>query len=125
MIYFFTIVQNFENNYISFSKPIITDNFTKHIEIAGKLLNNTKFHNIEIYYDILPSNVFYQKYKDPNVYQAGKLIGAVKAATKIGFAIDGDNSSLMENKQNNKSSLPSSLYNITTIKPLIEKYSRK
>ena len=63
------------------------DNLTKHIEIAGKLLNNTKFHNIEVYYDNLPTNAFYQKYKDPNVYQPGKLVGAVKEATKIGFAI--------------------------------------
>jgi hypothetical protein len=123
--YFLTIVQNFENNYISFSKPIIIDNFTKHIEIAGKLLNNTKFHNIEIYYDRLPSNAFYQKYKDPNVYQAGKLIGAVKAATKIGFAIgSGDNNTLMENKQNNKSSPILLLSNITMKNPIVEKYSK-
>lgn len=121
--YFFTIVQNFENNYISFSKPIIIDNFTKHIEIAGKLLNNTKFHNIEIYYDSLPSNAFYQIYKDPNIYQAGKLVGAVKEATKIGFAIGDENNILMGNEQNNKSS-QLSFSNITTINPIIEKYSR-
>jgi hypothetical protein len=122
--YFFVIVQNFENNYISFFNPIVMDNLTKHIEIVGKLLNNTKFHNIEVYHDILPSNAFYQKYKDPNVYQPGKLIGAVKEATKIGFAIAGDNNTLMENKQNNKSSPLLLLSNTTTINPIVEKYSK-
>ncbi len=121
--YFFVIVQNFENNYISFSEPIIMNNLTKHIEIAGKLLNNTKFHNIEIYYDSLPSNTFYQKYKDPNLYQPGKLVGAVKEATKIGFAIGDENNTLMENTQNNKS-LQLLLSNITMMNPIIEKYSR-
>ena len=123
--YFFTIVQNFENNYISFSKPIIMNNLTKHIEIAGKLLNNNKFHNIEVYYDSLPTNAFYQKYKDPNVYQPGNLVGAVKEATKIGFAIgDGNNNTLMENNQNNISSPILLLSNITTINPIVEKYSK-
>ena len=123
--YFFTIVQNFENNYISFSKPIVMDNLTKHIEIAGKLLNNTKFHNIEVYYDSLPTNAFYLKYKDPNVYQPGMLVGAVKEATKIGFAIssgDDKNNTLIENKQNNKSQ--STFSNIITINPTVEKYSK-
>ena len=123
--YFFTIVQNFENNYISFSKPIIMNNLTKHIEISGKILNNTKFHNIEVYYDSLPTDTFYQKYKDPNVYQPGKLVGAVKEATKIGFAIgSGDNNTLIENKQNNISSPILLLSNITMINPNVEKYSK-
>ena len=123
--YFFTIVQNFENNYISFSKPIIMNNLTKHIEIAGKILNNTTFHNIEIYYDSIPTNAFYQKYKDPNVYQPGNLVGAVKEATKIGFAIgDGNYNTLMENNQNNISSPILLLSNITTINPIVEKYSK-
>ena len=122
--YFFTIVQNFENNYISFSKPILMDNLTKHIEISGKLLNNTKFHNIEVYYDSLPTNSFYRKYKDPNVYQPGKLVGAVKGATNIGFAISSNdkNNILIENKQNNKSQ--STFSNITMINPIVEKYSK-
>jgi hypothetical protein len=122
--YFFVIVQNFENNYISFSKPIIVNNLTKHIEISGKILNNTKFHNIEVYYDSLPTNAFYQKYKDPNVYQPGNLVGAVKEATKIGFAIGSGNNRLMENKQNNKSLPLVLLSNITTINPIVEKYSK-
>jgi hypothetical protein len=123
--YFFTIVQNFENNYIFFSKPIIMNNLTKHIEISGKILNNTKFHNIEVYYDSLPTDTFYQKYKDPNVYQPGKLVGAVKEATKIGFAIgDGNNNTLIENKQNNISSSILLLSNITMINPIVEKYSK-
>jgi len=122
--YFFTIVQNFENNYISFSKPILMDNLTKHIEISGKLLNNTKFHNIEVYYDSLPTNSFYRKYKDPNVYQPGKLVSAVKGATNIGFAISSNdkNNILIENKQNNKSQ--STFSNITMINPIVEKYSK-
>jgi hypothetical protein len=123
--YFFVIVQNFENNYIFFSKPIIMNNLTKHIEISGKILNNTKFHNIEVYYDSLPTDTFYQKYKDPNVYQPGKLVGAVKEATKIGFAIgDGNNNTLIENKQNNISSSILLLSNITMINPIVEKYSK-
>lgn len=86
-------------------------------------MNKTRFHNIEIYYDIFPSNSFYQKFKDPNVYQPGKLVGVVKDATKIGFAIGGDggNNTLMENEHNIKSTLV--LSNLTIIRPLIEKYS--
>nr|MBA3750516.1 hypothetical protein [Nitrosopumilus sp.] len=114
--YSFALVQNFENNYINFSNPIVTENSDNHVKISGTLLNNTRFHSIEIYYDNLPSNSFYEKYKDPNQYQPGKLIATVKAATNIGFDTGISNSSLEKNSSN------IFLSNIIMLKPIQESY---
>ncbi len=84
--YSFALVQHFENNYINFSAPMVTGNSDWHVSISGTLLDSTtRFHGIEIYYDDLPSKSFYEKQKDPNLYQPGKLVAAVKEATNVGF----------------------------------------
>jgi hypothetical protein len=56
-----------------------------HVKISGTLLNETRLHGVEIYYDKLPNNSFYEQYKDPNKYQPGNLVATVKAATNVGF----------------------------------------
>jgi hypothetical protein len=86
--YSFALVQNFENNYINLSNPITIGETDNHVMVSGTLLGNTtRFHGIEIYYDDMPSHSLYEKYKDPNLYQPGKLVAAVKDATNVGFSM--------------------------------------
>ena len=48
--YYFAFVQNFENNYIQFNKPLTHDN--RHIQISGtQLENNNTLDSIGVYYD--------------------------------------------------------------------------
>ena len=115
--YSFALVQNFENNYINFSNPIHMKNGDGHVKISGTLLNETRFHGIEIYYDNLPTNSFYEQYKDPNKYQPGNLVATVKAATNVGFDISIGNSSL----EKNSTDVP--LSNAVMLKPVQESYS--
>ncbi len=118
--YSFALVQNFENNYIDFSSPMVRGNSDKYVNVSGTLLHNTtRFYSIEIYYDGLPSKFFYEKYKDPNLYQPGKLVAAVKAATNVGFATGNGNSNSSA-LENNPSPTPPS--NITMIEPIKESY---
>ena len=117
--YSFALVQHFENNYINFSAPMVTGNSDWHVSISGTLLDSTtRFHGIEIYYDDLPSKSFYEKQKDPNLYQTGKLVAAVKEATNVGFATGNTNTGVPE--KSNSSDLPPP--NITMIEPLRESY---
>ena len=115
--YSFALVQNFENNYINFSNPIHMKNGDKHVKVSGTLLNDTRFYGVEIYYDSLPTNSFYEQYKDPDKYQPGNLIATVKAATNVGFATGISNSTLEKN------STVASLSNVVMISPLKESYS--
>jgi hypothetical protein len=118
--YSFALLQNFENNYLNFSTPIVFNNSDRHVNISGTLLDNaTRFHSIEIYYDDMPTKSFYEKYKDPSLYQPGKLVAAVKAATNVGFASGNSNSNSSALEDNShKTPLP----NITMIETTQEKY---
>src|SRR5215203_1794630 len=72
--YYFVIVQNFENNYLQFNKPLIQGN--ENIQIAGNLSG----HNIDsigIYYDQTPSAWLYEKNRDKNSYELGKFVALV------------------------------------------------
>jgi hypothetical protein len=104
--YSFALVQNFENNYINFSNPIHMKNGDGHVKISGTLLNETRLHGIEIYYDNLPTNSFYEQYKDPNNYQPGNLVATVKAATNVGFDTGISNSGLEKNSTDVPLSIP-------------------
>ena len=115
--YSFALVQNFENNYINFSNPIHMKNGDGHVTISGALLNDTRFHGVEIYYDDLPTNSFYEQYKDPNKYQPGNLVATVKAATNVGFDTGISNSNLEKN------STGVALSNTVMLNPVQESYS--
>jgi len=115
--YSFALVQNFENNYINFSNPIHMKNGDGHVKISGTLLNDTRFHGIEIYYDNLPTNSFYEQYKDPNKYQPGNLVATVKSATDVGFGTGISNSSPEKNSSD------VTLSNTVMLKPVQESYS--
>jgi uncharacterized protein YkwD len=77
---YFTIVQNFENNYINLHEPLIQSN-NKHIQISGQLLSNISsnknLYAIDIYYDETPTHLEYVKHKADKAYRLGKLVGFV------------------------------------------------
>jgi hypothetical protein len=72
--YFFAFVQNFENNYINFSNPLIHNN--KHIQISGKI-SSGKLDTIGVYYDENPSHLTYQENKDKNSYKLGEFVASI------------------------------------------------
>ena len=77
--YYFAFVQNFENNYIQFSKPLRQDD--GHIQISGMQLknnnNNNTLDSIGVYYDEMPSHMVYEENKDKSSYELGKFIASV------------------------------------------------
>jgi hypothetical protein len=70
-------VQNFENNYIQFEKPLTQDN--RHIRISGIQLknNNNTLDSIGVYYDDIPSKMVYEQNKDKTSYELGTFIASV------------------------------------------------
>ena len=87
--YSFAFVQNFENNYIEFDKPIIkvnnpayemdNNNDSKgNIEISGKVLgNNNSIDSIHVHYDEKPTFSIYNQHKNDNLYDMGKLVADI------------------------------------------------
>jgi hypothetical protein len=74
--YYFAFVQNFENNYIHFNKPLIQDN--RHIQISGiESKNNSTLDSIGVYYDDIPSHTVYEENKDNDSYELGEFIASV------------------------------------------------
>jgi hypothetical protein len=72
--YTLVLVQNFENNYIQFNKPIIKD--AKHIQLAGKIPSG-KFGGIDIFYDKTPTPSVYEDNKARREYGLGQRIASV------------------------------------------------
>jgi uncharacterized protein YkwD len=72
--YYFVIVQNFENNYVQFNKPLIQGN--GNIRITG-MLPGYNIDGIGIHYDQTPSPLLYEKNKDENSYDLGEFIAMV------------------------------------------------
>lgn len=72
--YTFVLVQNFENNYIKFKKPI-SENKGK-ITFAGTIPSGN-LYGIEIYYDELPTSKVYFENRDATSYGNGDFIAAV------------------------------------------------
>ena len=74
--YYFAFVQNFENNYIQFNKPLRENNNT-HIQISGLQLKNNTFDRIGVYYDDVLTHIVYEKNKDNSSYGLGKFVASV------------------------------------------------
>jgi uncharacterized protein YkwD len=72
--YSFYIVQNFENNYIVFDRPITTDNKT--ITMSGKTVSGV-LSQVLIYYDELPTHQLYLQNRDQPTYDPGEFVGGV------------------------------------------------
>ena len=74
--YYFAFVQNFENNYIQFNKPLTQDN--RHIQISGiESKNNSTLDSIGVYYDDMPSHIVYEENKDNDSYELGEFVASV------------------------------------------------
>jgi hypothetical protein len=76
----FVLVQNFEDNYIQYNKPITNDNRT--LEFSGKILpmnsmGSSKVSLVNIFYDPLPTRLMYEENKDRTSYDQGTFIGGV------------------------------------------------
>ena len=72
--YTFVLVQNFENNYIKFRKPISEDK--GQVTFAGTVPKGN-LYGIEIYYDVLPTSKVYFENRDATSYGNGDFIAAV------------------------------------------------
>ena len=72
--YTFVLVQNFENNYIKFRKPISEDK--GRVTFAGTIPRGN-LYGIEIYYDVLPTSKVYFENRDAPSYGNGDFIAAV------------------------------------------------
>lgn len=74
--YYFVLVQNFENNYIKFDKPLTQDN--REIRILGNLLpGDYELDRIGIYYDKTPNKSFYEQHKADGSFSLGNLSALV------------------------------------------------
>jgi len=71
--YTFVLVQNFENNYIKFRKPISEDK--GQVTFAGTIPKGN-LYGIEIYYDVLPTSKVYFENRDATSYGNGDFIAA-------------------------------------------------
>ena len=72
--YTFVLVQNFENNYIKFKRPISEDG--GRVTFAGTIPEGN-LNNIQIYYDVLPTSKVYSENRDAPSYGNGDFIAAV------------------------------------------------
>jgi len=72
--YTFVMVQNFENNYIKFSKPI-SENKGR-VTFTGTIPKGS-LYGVEIYYDELPTSKVYLENKDAPSYGNGEFVAAV------------------------------------------------
>lgn len=75
--YAFVMVQNFENNYVKFSQPIVTDNDKEEIRLAGQIDPDFELYGVLIYYDDLPTASTYEKYKTQGFYEMGDMVAGV------------------------------------------------
>ncbi len=80
--YYFAFVQNFEDIYIEYDKPISVNN--GYVEISGKsLAGNPSL--ITVYYDEYPSPSIYQRDKDQNFYDYGRRVAYVLEPAPHGY----------------------------------------
>ncbi len=84
--YFVVMVQNFENEYITWRNEIDEDNPTKDmITMAGDFqlnkdglsTNDIRFDGINIHYDPLPTNQTYEENRNKGYYERGELVASV------------------------------------------------
>src|SRR5579885_959248 len=85
--YYFALVQNFENNYIKFDRPITEDyqgKNTRTMHISGSITAGTILA-VDVFYDQWPSPQVYQENKDRTSYDQGRLVAVVEKPLPIGF----------------------------------------
>lgn len=76
--YYFVLVENFENNYLMLDQQITRD--YKNIQIVGRIEPSNSTYTIDrigIYYDPLPTSLFWEENKSLNSYNLGDLVAIV------------------------------------------------
>lgn len=73
------LVQNFENNYIDFAKPLPQNE--KQIQILGTMKKGS-LSRIDVYYDQLPSESLYEEHKNDLSYDLGRLVAVIENPSK-------------------------------------------
>lgn len=80
--YYFAYVQNFEDIYVEYEKPISVNE--GYVEMSGKsLAGNPSL--ITVYYDEYPSPSIYQRDKDQNFYDYGRRVAYVLEPAPHGY----------------------------------------
>ena len=75
--YYFAFVQNFENQYVTWSDPISYHADLKEVKMSGTFSTGMKADSMQIYYDALPSNEVYLENRDRTSYDNGEAVAAV------------------------------------------------
>lgn len=83
--YYFAYVQNFENQYISWSQPMTYDQDLDKVSMKGVLLDNVSFGGINVFYDPLPTEATYLDHKDDSYYGLGDFICIVAEPLPPGY----------------------------------------
>jgi uncharacterized protein YkwD len=87
--YSFYMTQNFENNYLQYTKPISKNNGI--VSFSGTVSDGT-IDNIEIAYDDLPTSSTYDSHKNDGFYKLGDYITNVQApVTGNNYYLPSDN----------------------------------
>ena len=79
--YTFVLVQNFEDNYIDFTKRISEVNGI--VSFSGTIKEGS-LYNISIYYDQIPTPELYQQHKDDKSYQLGEQVTTINKPLSSG-----------------------------------------
>jgi uncharacterized protein YkwD len=73
--YFIAYVQNFENQYVSWSRPITYDRAADTVSMAGTLAEDgVEIAGINLFYDPLPASAMYEKHKNDTSYGLGEFV---------------------------------------------------
>ena len=76
--YYFSLVQNFENNYLNLSNPVTYDN--RHFDMVGYFLSDGQryeINSIGVYYDENPYKLNFSNEVSSKSYGLGRLVGLV------------------------------------------------
>ena len=73
--YSFAMIQNFEDNYLEFDRPVTTDD--RHVTLSGTILSEGDIYGVSIYYDDPPTIDTYEEHKDDASYDLGLNVAAV------------------------------------------------
>ena len=75
--YYFAYVQNFENQYVSWSQPIVYDENSKKVSMSGVLADGVTLDVINLFFDPLPTPATYEQHADDKSYGLGDIAAVV------------------------------------------------
>jgi hypothetical protein len=80
----FAMIQNFENQYVVWDKPINNLSFDHNLSLKGRLQQGIKFNAININYDAYPTHQTYLDNLENISYDSGKFVSIVVEPAPIG-----------------------------------------